>query len=143
MPKIPRFFPFPATVLLLLCLCWCLIVEFWWFEAPEPSNVHVRSSQTPPKFHEKTPRETQKERNGGGRRKNKYEILGGPAESKPTTTPTLTPQKWRVEAGISVPEGWGAKGLRRVGAPLPGCWGSGLNVQTPSGTGWHTQGREG
>ena len=35
--------------------------------------------QTPPKFHEKTPRETQKERNGGGKGK-KCEILGGPAE---------------------------------------------------------------
>ena len=132
-----------------------LIVEFWWFEAPEPSNVHVRSSQTPPKFHEKTPRETQKERNGGGRRKNKNEILGGPAESTPTTTPTPTPQKWRVEARISVPEGWGAKGAPKGGSSLsPGFWGSGLNVglsvlglrvcKTPLWyTGWHTQGGEG
>ena len=39
--------------------------------------------QTPPKFNEKTPRETQKEQNGGGKGKNKSEILGGPAEGGP------------------------------------------------------------
>ena len=39
--------------------------------------------KTPPKFNEKTPRETQKERNGGRKGKNKSAILGGPAEGGP------------------------------------------------------------
>ena len=44
---------------------------------PENSKrAHFRALQTPPKLHEKTPRETQKERNGGGRGKKKREILG-------------------------------------------------------------------
>ena len=42
-----------------------------------------RPSKTPPKFNEKTPRETPKERNGGGKGKKKSEILGGPAEGGP------------------------------------------------------------
>ena len=84
----------------------------WWgrrgfTRQPESPNVHIlgsRPSKTPPKFHEKTPRETHKDQNGGGRVKKKSEILGGPAEgvqlrgrvrrkvvqgkSKPTTTTT-------------------------------------------------------
>ena len=32
-------------------------------------------------------------------------------------------QKWRVEARKSVPEGWGTKGPRRVGAPSRRVWG--------------------
>ena len=43
-----------------------------------------RRSKTPPKFHEKTPRETQKERNGGGKGKKKREILGSPPFRGPT-----------------------------------------------------------
>ena len=39
--------------------------------------------QTPPKFHEKTHRETQKERNGGGKRKKKREIFGPPPFGAP------------------------------------------------------------
>ena len=37
--------------------------------AREPKRAHLRvpALQTPPKFHEKTPRETQQERSGGGR----------------------------------------------------------------------------
>ena len=44
----------------------------------EPKRAHLSppALQTP-KFNEKTPRETQKERNGSGRGKNKREILGG------------------------------------------------------------------
>ena len=42
--------------------------------------LFIWSSKTPPKFNEKTPRETPKERNGGGRGKEKSEILGGPVE---------------------------------------------------------------
>ena len=55
-----------------------------------------KALQTPPKFNEKTPRETQKERNCGGRGE-KSEILGGPADGGPTEvgptegTLTLTP----------------------------------------------------
>ena len=77
--------------------------------AREPKRVHlrVRPSKTPPKFQEKTPRETEKERNGGGRggKKAKFWAVrgrgpaegcptsgglaqGGPGESKPTTTTT-------------------------------------------------------
>ena len=76
----------------------------------QPKNskrAHLRAPafKTPPKFNEKTPRETQKERNGGGKGKKKREILGGPAEgvqwrggpaeggpgkSKPATTTTTT-----------------------------------------------------
>ena len=60
----------------------------WWgrlgfTRQPESPNVHIsgfRPSKTPPEFNEKTPRETQKERNGGGKGKKKSEILGGPAE---------------------------------------------------------------
>ena len=37
-------------------------------------------AKTPPKFNEKTPRETQKGQNDGGKGKKKSEILGGPAE---------------------------------------------------------------
>ena len=65
--------------------------------AREPKRTHFRvpAFKTPPKFHEETPRETQKERNGGGKGKKKSEILGGPAEggpgkSKPATTTTTT-----------------------------------------------------
>ena len=38
-------------------------------DSPRTPNVHISGHlrfKTPPKFHEKTPRETQKERNGGG-----------------------------------------------------------------------------
>ena len=39
--------------------------------------------QTPPKVHEKIPREKQEERNGGGKRKKKREILGPPPFGAP------------------------------------------------------------
>ena len=57
--------------------------------AREPKRAHFRAPalQTPPKFHEKTPRETPRERNGDGRGKKKREILGphpsGPHPSGP------------------------------------------------------------
>ena len=77
-------------------------------DSPRTPNVHISGHllfKTPPKFNEKTPRETQKQRNGGGKGKKKSEILGGPAEggpveggpaeggpgkSKPATTVTTT-----------------------------------------------------
>ena len=61
--------------------------------AREPKHAHLRAPalQTPPKFNEKTPRETQKERNFRWERAKKERNFGGPAEggpaeSKPTTT---------------------------------------------------------
>ena len=81
------FLPFPVTVSLFLCLSGCLLVEFWWcftgvsHDSPRTPNVHISGHlrfKTPPKFHEKTPRETQKQRNGGGKGKKKREILGLP-----------------------------------------------------------------
>ena len=48
-------------------------------DSPRTPNVHISGHlrfKTPPKFYEKTPRETQKERNGGGKGKKKREILG-------------------------------------------------------------------
>ena len=53
--------------------------------AREPKRAHFRvpAFKTPPKFNEKTPRETQKQRNGGGKGKKKSEIMGGPAEGGP------------------------------------------------------------
>ena len=64
----------------------------------ENPNVHIlgfRPSKTPPKFNEKTPRETQKERNGGGKGKKERNFWavsaeGGPGKSKPATTTTTT-----------------------------------------------------
>ena len=53
---------------------------------PENSKrAHFRAPalQTPPKFHEKTPRETQRERNGGEKGKKKREILGPPPFGAP------------------------------------------------------------
>ena len=50
---------------------------------PENSKRALRRIKTPPKFHEKTPRETQWERNGGGKGKKKREILGPPPFGAP------------------------------------------------------------
>ena len=53
---------------------------------PENSKrAHFRAPalQTPPKFYEKTPRETQKERNDGGKGKKEREILGPPPLGAP------------------------------------------------------------
>ena len=50
-------------------------------ENSKRAHSRVPALQTPPKFHEKTPRERKKKsENGGGRGKKKREILGGPAE---------------------------------------------------------------
>ena len=92
-------------LLLLLCCCCCccgcgfglrrtaLRRTAWrlrgrrgFTQQPENSKrAHLRPwrFKTPPKFHEKTPRETQKERNGGGRGKKKREILGLPPFGAP------------------------------------------------------------
>ena len=47
-------------------------------ENSKRAHLRPRRFKTPPKFHEKTPRETQKERNGGKKGKKKREILGPP-----------------------------------------------------------------
>ena len=81
----------------------------WWgrrgfTRQPESPNVHISgfpAFKTPPKFNEKTPRETQKERNGGGKGKKKSEILGGPAEGCPVEgsggSTTTTPQQRQTQ----------------------------------------------
>ena len=61
-------------------------------DSPRTPNVHISGHlrfKTPPKFHEKTPRETQKQRNGGGKGKKKREILGPPPFGAPPRGPTL------------------------------------------------------
>ena len=54
---------------------------------PDSPHVHISGHlrfKTPPKFNEKTPRETQKQRNGGGKGKTKREIWGPPPFGAPT-----------------------------------------------------------
>ena len=59
------------------------------FEAPGPSNVTKRAHLMVPAFkntqiqREDPKREREKERNGGGRRNKKSEILGSPAQGGP------------------------------------------------------------
>ena len=80
----------------------------------EPKRAHFRVpvfKNTTKIQREDTQRETIRSKMGGGREKNKSEVLGGPAEggpgkSKPTTT-TTTPNPEQVR-----PKGWGP---RRVG----------------------------
>ena len=81
-PNISRFFPSPAPIFALFLSLWgssrgILVV----FEA----RVHSRvpALETPPKFHEKTPRERKRAKMGAGEGKKKGEILGGPAEVGP------------------------------------------------------------
>ena len=56
---------------------------------PQPENskrahLSVPALQTPPKFHEKTPRERRQNEISGGREQNKREILGSPPVRAPT-----------------------------------------------------------
>ena len=79
------------------CGCHCCCAHEW-----GPPGFHTTAQelqtctfqapplQTPPKFHEKTPRQKQKERNGGGRGKKKREILGPP----PFRAPPFGAPKW-------------------------------------------------
>ena len=61
-------------------------------ENSKRAHLRVRALQTPPKFNEKTPRETQKERNGGGKGKKKREIFGPPPFGASTLRgPNLAP----------------------------------------------------
>ena len=70
------FFPSPATISLFLLFSLN-------FGGVLKTNLKSRPIKTPPKFNEKTPSETQKVRNGGGKGKKKSENLGGPAEGGP------------------------------------------------------------
>ena len=56
-------------------------------ENSKRAHLRVPALQTPPKFNEKTPRETRKNEISGGREKKKREILGGPAEGGPGERP--------------------------------------------------------
>ena len=88
-PKISRFFF--SSPALFLCLSGCLLVEFWWWLKPRDTEMCAFGvlgllCEAPADHQNSTrrkPRETQKERNGGGRGKKKSEILGCPAEGGP------------------------------------------------------------
>ena len=75
-PKFRAFNPSPPQISFFLPSLAVFSWNFGGFEEPGPSNVHAWSSravvvsQTPPQFHEKTPREGKKKRNW----------KGGPAE---------------------------------------------------------------
>ena len=94
----------------------------WWgrrgfTRQPESPNVHIlvfRRSKHTPKFNEKTPRETQKDRNGGGKGKKKSEILGGPAEGGPVEGVQWKdgPGKSKI-ATTTTQNKWGAEGPAR------------------------------
>ena len=90
------FLPFPAIISFFLCLSGCLLVEFWWcFRSPGAAGARARQPENSKRAHlrvlafknttnnEKTPRETQKERNDGGKGKKKREILGPPPLGPP------------------------------------------------------------
>ena len=65
-PNISRFFfPLPPPCSLFFSLSGSLLVEFWWRlkrRDPLMRTFGVLALQTPPKFHDKTPREREKER---------------------------------------------------------------------------------
>ena len=67
------FYPLPPQNSFLSSLSGCLLVEFWWclkcrgpemctFGLSKRAHLSAPALQTPPKFHEKTPREGRKER---------------------------------------------------------------------------------
>ena len=69
---------------------------------PESRNVHIlgsRLSKTPPKFHEKTPKETEKERNGRGRGKKRAKFWAVRRRAV----------RWRKGSGV----GWSGAGWSR------------------------------
>ena len=66
----------------------------------ERAHFRTPTRQTPPQFHEKTPRETQKERNGGGRGEKKKRNFGPPTLWGPTLCgPTLPNHTLRSPTG--------------------------------------------
>ena len=77
-------------------------------EPSVPVHLRPRRFRTPPKFHEKTPRETQKERNGGGKKK-KAQNFGPPHPSRPPPfrDPTLRGPVWASHPSVPHPRGSG------------------------------------
>ena len=72
-PKFRSFFPSPAPISLSSSLNFCVFLKAGTVNVPvwalQTCTFQARRFKKPPKFHEKTPRETQNERNGGGRGK--------------------------------------------------------------------------
>ena len=93
----------------------------WWgrrgfTRQPERPNVHISGHlrfKTPPKFNEKTPRERQKERNGGGKGKKKSEILGGPAEGVVQGSPNQQQPQQPQPQQRQTQNKWGPEGPAR------------------------------
>ena len=81
-PKFRFLFTSPSPISFFSCLS-----DAAGASQPENSKRAHGTSKTPPKFNEKTPRERQKERNGGGRVKKKREISGLPAFRAPRWGP--------------------------------------------------------
>ena len=80
-----RVFSLSRHIFLSFFLSWG-VLSCCFTQQPENSkraHLRVPALQTPPKFHENTPRETQKERNGGGRGK-KARNFGPPTLRGPT-----------------------------------------------------------
>ena len=91
--------PFGAPLLLVWRCCGCGCCGCCFFrlpwttfrrtrahDSPRTPNVHISGHlrfKTPPKFHEKTPKETQKQRIGGGERKKKTRNFGPPPFGSP------------------------------------------------------------
>ena len=98
----------------------------WWgrrgfTRQPESPNVHISGPpalQTPPKFHERTPRERKKKENCGGRREKKREILGCPAEGCPAEG---CPAEGGSPEGGSPEGGFTGGGVQRKGPSEMGC----------------------
>ena len=143
MPKLSRFFPFPLP---FCSFCVSVGVLSWNFGGLKRRNPqmctlgvlkhHQNSTRRHPERHKKSEMVA-----GEGKIRTKFWVVRRSPNPQPHQLQHL--RNGRVEARISVPEGWGAKGLRRVGAPSPRvlgfrseCWSFGLGpacVQTPSG----------
>ena len=87
-----------STSIVKLFLTFCKSHRGFTRQSENSKRAHLRvpiCTKNTTKFNEKTPRETQKERNGCGRGGKKSQWRGGPAEggpgkSKPATTTTTT-----------------------------------------------------
>ena len=105
----------------------CLLVEFWppgfHTTAREPKRAHLRvpALQTKTKFHEKTPRERQKERKWAREREKKRETLGSPTFGPRLRGPTSRPLPLRGPTMTPDPKldwpklDWPKIGLAQVG----------------------------
>ena len=87
------FLPSPPSFSLVLSLSGGFLVGAAGFFTRQPENserAHLRALalQTPPKFHEKTPRETQRERNGDGKGRKSAKIWPPPPFRAPLFEPS-------------------------------------------------------